>query len=423
MIAIRLDLPMASISRRTALAALLTTAPMLLAGCDLGRTAITPGAASATPSGVKTGSPAASPAVASVGSLGSGEFGPTGKHWPSRTPAPTDTFDFTVEVNPTWAAIADGIKQAIARAPKGKTRVLVKPGVLPGFGAGSSKPPVLKGVGKTGLPYRVLVMPRDGVGTVTFADSLRFDLVAGVSFVGFWLFPNSMVLSGVQDFAWAWSKGQAFNISSNSAVVTSDVELVECVTADARLIDADTWAFRTGGQPYINVSVVGCYLAPSYKAAGSSAHCDTLQLSGNEAKTGLVFRDTVIFSSTNAGFIPSGGADDVLFDHCLFVGGDRMLVRYPLPAGANAFTSGYPAAINGVGSVDVMSATNSTFIGNVRGTFKSVQNTKVSATKPPAATSGSFTSDPSLSSIDAAWLESRSPMPSDDRLRAAWAAV
>ena len=70
-----------------------------------------------------------------------------------------------------------------------------------------------------------------------------------------------------------------------------------------------------------------------------------------------------------------------------------------------------------------MSAKNSTFIGNVRGKFLSVENTSVTATNPPAATSGKFTSDPSLSSIDAAWLESRSPMPTDERLRAAWAAL
>lgn len=415
---------MPPISRRTALAALLSAAPVLMAGCGLDRSAATPGAASAS-GATATGSATAtaSPATASLGVLSTAEFGPTGRHWPSRTPALTDTFDFTIEVNATWAAIADGIKQAIAKAPKGKTRVLVKPGVLPGFGAGSSKTPVLKNVGKTGLANRVLVTPRDGVGTVSFADSIRLELVAGVSFVGFWIFPNSMVLSAVQDFAWAWSKGQAFNISSNSAVPTKDVELIECVTPDARLIDADTWAFRTGGQPYENVSAIGCYLAPSYKAAGSSAHCDTLQQSGNELKTGLLIRDSVIFSSTNAGFIPSGGASGVMFDHSLMVGGDRMLLRYPLPAGANAFTSGLPAAINGAGSIDQMSAKNSTFIGNVRGKFLSVENTSVTATNPPAATSGKFTSDPSLSSIDAAWLESRSPMPTDERLRAAWAAL
>lgn len=414
---------MPPISRRTALAALLVTAPVLVAGCAYGRGAQAPGAASSSSTPTAPSSGSAAPAPASTGSLDTAEFGPTGKHWPSRTPALTDTFDVTIEVSPTWKAIAGGIKEANARAPKGKARVLVTPGILPGNGAGSSKTPVLKNVGEADLPYRVLVAPRDGVGTVTFSDSIRLELVAGVSFVGFWLFPNSIVLSAVQDMAWAWSKGQAFNISSNSSIPTKDVELVECITPDARLIDADTWAFRTGGQAYQNISVIGCYLAPSYKADGSSAHCDTLQLSGNETKNGLLFRDTVVFSSTNAGFIPSGGADGVVFEHSLLVGGDRMLSRYPLPAGANAFTSGLPAAINGAGSVDQMSAVDSTFIGNVRGTFKSVKNTRVSAATPPAATSGKFTSDPSLSSIDADWLETRSPMPTDDRLRAAWAGV
>ena len=144
---------MPPISRRTALAALLSAAPVLMAGCGLDRSAATPGAASASGAPHRAARPhTASPATASLGVLSTAEFGPTGRHWPSRTPALTDTFDFTIEVNATWAAIADGIKQAIAKAPKGKTRVLVKPGVLPGFGAGSSKTPVLKNVGKTGLP-------------------------------------------------------------------------------------------------------------------------------------------------------------------------------------------------------------------------------------------------------------------------------
>ncbi len=164
----------------------------------------------------------------------------------------------------------------------------------------------------------------------------------------------------------------------------------------------------------------GCYLAPTYKPDDSSAHCDTLQLSGNSDKEGLLIEDTVLFASTNAGFIPSAGATGVVFDHSLLVGGDRMLERYPLPDGANAFTSGPPAAVNAGGSVDQMSAKDSIFIGGVRGTFLEVENSRSSAEKPPQATGGSFTSDPSLSDIDAGWLEANAPMPTDDRLKQIW---
>jgi hypothetical protein len=407
---------MRELSRRTALSLLIAAPAVAIAGCSADERSAAGGATPATtaPSGVQ-------PSVFSeVGDLSTAEFGPTGTHWPSRTPAPTDQFDVTIEVDAKWSAISAGIAQAIAKSPKGNVRVLVRPGVLGGNGAGSTKTPVIKNVGVVGRPSRALVMPRDGVGTVTFSDSIRIELVRGVSFVGFWLGTRSMVVSAVQDFAWAWSRGQAFNLTSNSTQPTKDVEFVECVTPDARLIDADTWALRSGGQPYSNVSIIGCYLAPSYKNAGSGAHCDTIQLSGDDAMEGLNIRDTVIFSSTNAGLIPSGGATGIVFDHSLVIGSDRMLQRYPLPAGANAFTSGLPAAVNGVGSVDQLSAVDSTFVGNVRGVWKSVEATSTSLAKPPAVTSGSFTSDTSLSSIDGAWIDTRSPFPTDERLKAAW---
>lgn len=409
---------MRDFSRRTALSFLIAAPVVAIAGCA----APAPTTAPTTPASTTPASPSqAQPSiVAGGGDLATGEFGPTGQNWPTRTPAPDAAFDQSVEVDAEWTAIAGGIAQAIAKSPDGDVRVLVRPGVLTGNGAGSTKESVIKDVGVAGRASRVLVMPRDGVGSVTFQDSIRIELVRGVSFVGFWLGTKSMVVSAVQDFAWAWSRGQAFNITSNSSEPTTDVEFVECVTPDARLVDADTWAFRTGGQPYTNISVVGCYVAPSYKNDGSGAHCDTIQLSGDDPMEGLVFRDTVIFSSTNAGLIPSGGATGVVFDHSLVIGGDRMLERYPLPAGANAFTSGPPAAVNGVGSVDQLSAVDSTFVGNVRGTWKSVESSTVSLAKPPEATSGSFTSDTSLSSIDAAWIDSKTPYPTDDRLKAAW---
>lgn len=347
-------------------------------------------------------------------------FGPTGMHWPSRTPRPYDAFDASVECECSWDAIAEAITAVDAAAPDGAARVLVRPGTLPGDGAGSTSEAVLQGIGRGGRASRVLVIPRDGTGSVTLDGSIRIDAVVGVAFAGFWSFPRSVVLTSTQDFAWAWSKGQAFNITSGGSGPSDDVELVECVTPEASSGDADTWAFRTADNPYSNISVRGCYLAPTYKSDDSSAHCDTLQLSGNSDKEGLVLEDTVLFASTNAGFIPSAGATGVVFDHSLLVGGDRMLERYPLPDGANDFTSGLPAAVNAAGSVDQMSAKDSVFVGGVRGTFLEVENSRTSAAEPPKATSGSFTSDPSLREIDAEWLETNAPMPTDERLAQIW---
>lgn len=347
-------------------------------------------------------------------------FGPTGHRWPSRTPHAYDAFDASVECDCSWEAIAAAIVAVDEAAPDGSARVLVRPGNLRGGGAGSTSEPVLADIGREGRASRVLVIPRDGVESVKIEGSLRLNALVGVAFAGFWTFPESLVLTSTRDFAWAWSKGQAFNISSGDSGPSESTELVECVTPEAAEGDADTWAFRTGANPYRDIAVRGCYLAPTYKAEDSESHCDTLQLSGDADKEGLLIEGTVLFSSTNAGFIPTAEAKDIVFDRSLLVGGDRMLERYPLPRGANAFTSGPPSVVNAAKSVDQMSAKDSVFIGHVRGTFANVENSIISANDAPNATVGAFRPDPSLAEIDAEWLDEKAPMPTDDRLREIW---
>lgn len=403
---------MNDISRRTA-ATLLAGAPVLaLLGCTAPR---------ARPqTAVPTTQPASWITLAKPAPASAPEYGPTGAHWPARTPQPGEKLNLSIEVDCSWSAIASAITTAVAKQPKGKVAILVRPGILPGFGAGSTAKPVLKGVGAKGRPYRILVTPRDGAGTVTHSDSLRLELVSGVSFVGFWPFPNSVVISACTDVSWAWSKVQALNITANSSAPTDGIDLVECVTPQAQLKDSDTWGFRTVDQSMTNISMIGCYVSPSYKAAASSAHCDSLQLSGSLPVTGLTIQDTVIFASTNAGVIPSGGSTGILFDHSLVVGGDKMLLRYPLPDGANAFTSGYPLAVNGTGSVDQLSSVSSIFLGGVQGTWLNVEDTQVSGKTQPRTTSGAFTVDSALSTVDGEWLDARTTNPTDAVLRAIW---
>lgn len=409
---------MPEVSRRILLASALAV-PLLVAGCsptpepDAAPTGDVPTDDAPTDGG---------PAVDTASLTTLVPFGPTGAHWPSRTPTRREKFEFVVDVDPTWAAIADGITRANNAGAAKRAVVRIRPGVLPGYGAGSTSTSVLKNVGKLGRKTRVLVVPRDGVGTVTLAASIRLEMVRGVSFVGIWGFPYSAVFSAAQDFAWAWSKGQAFNITANSNEPTTDVELVECVTPDARLNDQDVWGFRTAGQTMTGVSVIGCYVAPSYKAAGSSAHCDTLQLSGTHAASKVLIKDSALFASTNAAVIPFDRASDVVFDHTLVVGGDRMLQRFPLPEGANAFTSGYPSAVNGSGTTDILSAVNSTFLGPVRGTWKSVVGSTVSTASLPASSAGAFVSDLTLAAATAELLDQMAPVPTDAQLLAMWKA-
>lgn len=405
-------------SRRAALSLMIAVPALTLAACTRTQNRAVEPTPSSTP---RTGVPASlRTAAVPSGALAAAVFGPNGGHWPTRTPRASDKFDLVVEAECTWADIARAISFVTERTPNGKGLVLVKPGILPGNGAGSSSAPVLQLVGALGRPYRVLVAPRDGVGSITHSASMRIDRVRGVAFMGFWPFPNSLVLSSVEDVAWGWSKGQAFNITAGAGGPARGIELVECVTPDARMTESDAWAFRTAGNLLEDVSVVGSYIAPSYKPAGSSAHCDTLQLSGDHAQNRVTLTDSVLFASTNAGFIPSSLATAVAFNHTLIVASDRMLQRYALPAGANAFTSGVPAAVNGTGTVGLLSATDSTFVGALQGTWASIQNTTVSGNRTAAPASGSVQIDSSLSRIDAGWLEARTPMPTDDRLRAIW---
>ncbi|NII69454.1 hypothetical protein [Microbacterium ulmi] len=414
---------MREISRRMAFAYIAGSAAGLLAACssperpEAGRSSPTP---TPTATDATAGVPTSLGGAQEIGAAAA--FGPTGAHWPTRTPRGTDAFDVVAEAECSWPDIRRAIAFVDEKARGGTGVVLVRPGTLPGSGAGSSSRPVLEVVGSAGRAHRILVAPRDGVGTVAFGESIRIDRVLGVAFVGFWTYPYSVALTGVQDFAWAWSKGQAFNVTSGRTGEANDVELVECVTPDALVTDSDAWAFRAAGNAYSGIQVVGCYIAPSYKPAGSQAHCDTLQLSGDRPQARITLTDTALFASTNAGFIPSGLASEVLFDHSLLVGGDRMLQRYALPAGANAFTSGYPAAVNGSGTTGVLSARDSLFIGGVKGAWATVENSSVSDRAGTVAASGGFRSDPSLASIDAAWLERMAPTPTDDRLRAIWGA-
>lgn len=345
-------------------------------------------------------------------------FGPNGSHWPSRTPRPTDTFDRTIECDCSWTAIANAITTLRTVAPNGNVRILVRPGRLTGNGAGSSSRPVLQGVGQTGRGRRILIMPRDGSASVSFDASVRLDRVMGVSFVGFWTFPSSLVLTGVSDFAWAWSKGRAFNVSSNETGAVSNVEFVECVTPESQLTESDAWATRTAGSTVTDLSIIGCYIASMYKPAGSSAHLDTYQLSGTHALRNVVMKDTVIFASTNAAFIPTEIASGVRFEHSLVVAGSRMLQRYPLPSGAYS-SGGWPLAANGSGTNGVLSARDSIMIGSVPGVWASVENSFTSATTA-YSNSGGWTSDPTLSNVDSAWLEQRTPTPTDEYLRAIW---
>lgn len=375
-----------------------------------------------------TGSVAASTAPVNPNPGGSAgrvaSYGANGSHWPSRTARPGDNFTSSVEVNCDWISISQAIQDAAARFPGGNCEVVVRPGTLGGNGAGSTSTPVLQNIGATGRATRILVRPRDGAFSIKHTASARIHNVAGVSFVGFcpWglgvaeASSFGVVLTNCKDTSWAWSKTRFANITT-SAGTTDGVELVECVAPLQGARDDDRSAFRNGdgGNTY-NVFLDGCYLAGTYKADGSSAHCDTLQLSGPGVFENVDFRDCALFGSTNATYITTEYTSGDLI-HTALIGGLRTALRYPVGSDRSQFING-PVAFNGAPTN--YTASDSTLLtGKVVPVFTSVTDSKTAVTAPTPK-SGAWTVDSGLFDT-VAKIDAAIPFPTDARLQSIWA--
>lgn len=355
-------------------------------------------------------------------------YGPNGSHYPTRTPRVEDTagWDYDPLVECTWTAIGQAITTAAAQYPNGKCRIRVKRGTLGGNGAGSTSTPVLQNLGGANRQTRILVVPDEGVFSITHTASARIHNVTGVTFLGFcpWGLGVAepaafgVVLTNCIDSAWAWSKTRFANITT-TAGTTDGVELIECVAPLQGARDDDRMAFRngSGGNTY-NVFVDGCYIAGTYKADGSSAHCDTLQLSGAGVFQGINFRDSALFGSTNATYITTGATTGSL-RHTALIGGFRTALRYPVGADRSQFING-PVAFNGA-PADYTASDSTLLVGKVVPVFTSVADSKTAVTAPTPK-SGTWTVDAGLFDT-AAKIDAAIPFPTDARLQSFWAAV
>jgi hypothetical protein len=354
-------------------------------------------------------------------------YGPTGAHWPSRTPAPAAAFDWVVDVDPTWTAIAAAITTATTQHSTGKVKIRVKPGALPaGVGAGSTSKPAIEAVGALNRPWRILVTPRDGWGTVTGSGGYSLRAVKGVSFVGFDLIDSTVLVRDSHDVALAWSTFAYLNLTANRDAVTG-VEFVECVLPDQLDIDnADRMAFRVAnGYSIDGVTMSGCYVAPAYKPAGSTMHCDTLQVSGGAVRN-LAFVDSMFFQSSSQvlQFETTAG---VAFTKTALLGGRRGSGRYPfgpdrhVNVGQNTVWGKTTTGITFSDSV-VLGSINSREVS-----VASATNTIVSHLPAVAPTQGSYTVDSTYANLEtpvpAAWLDQNSPMPDRARLTQVWAGL
>ncbi|MCC2034044.1 hypothetical protein [Microbacterium allomyrinae] len=370
----------------------------------------------------------------------SGLFGPDGSHWPARTPRPDDTFGSVVEVDASWPAIAQAIASAVSAHPAGKVKIAVRPGAFAvGRGAQSSDAGVLANVGATGRPWRVLVVPRDGWGTVTASGSLdtadsqgyAFVGIAGIALMGFDFTRQAVLLRNSTDVAIGWSTFGQLNITANATIDVSDIELVECVLPDQVNSETDRMAFRIANDFSISgVRMRGCYVAPAYKAGGSSSHCDTLQTSrssGSGTHRDLSFEDTVFFQSSSQ-VLMFENTSSVTLSHVAVLGGLRGTDRYPLAAGRHVMTAENALHARTDDPVEGVVAIRSTLLGSITAwRFASVDDTTVSKSTSAPVASGAFTVDDDYADRTAPlgedWYAANCPVPSPARLRVIWAGI
>jgi hypothetical protein len=326
-----------------------------------------------------------------------------------------------VNVACTWAAIGAAIKAA----GSGNTIIKVAPGTLPGNGMNATSKEVLTQLGSVSRSNRILVTAANGWGSVKTSGSVRISLCGGITFdlIDF-TNQNGILLSGCTDVALSRCRGSHFGVYGVDGYPAQQIELVECVTPVGITTSDDAWAFRTssGSNAGIDgVDLVGCYVAAYRRPAGSTAHEDSLQLSGtgNNTYGNIALTDTVIFSANNSAF-QIGSGYNLSLDHSLLIGNGALAkLRYPDLSSADNDLSG-AKAING-GGYGGMSATDSIMIGSFAGpTWNSVSNTRVNSPSATRPTSGAWTQDTSLAKWGIADLNSNCPNPTDALLASIW---
>jgi hypothetical protein len=353
-------------------------------------------------------------------------FGPNGTHWPELLPTPflyDTSVPHVIDVDCTWTAIRNALAAVTPAQAAAGVLIRVAPGALPGNGSGSTSTPVLQNLGSTAWTKRVTVAPRDGYGTVTIGivNSLgaRIHNVHGVCFAGFVAYalrPSACINSAI-----AWTKVTFWlGVSAATNLNSSNMELVEVVMPNASVRDTDTAesATSTNGTTS-NFRFTGCYFAPSYRSNGS-AHTDTFQFFGSSAYSNMVFKDTVLFSSSNCA-IQTGDLDGLQIIHCYIAAEAPALSRYPFPSG---YTPPNPLDVTktfngGGGNFQVY---DSIFIGRMpysTSPWSVVSNTRITeaVSLAPGAT-GAWTVDPTLATSTPE--DFNIPVPTDAYLAGIW---
>jgi len=295
-------------------------------------------------------------------------FGPNGTHWPNLISTPfiyDNDIPNKIIVDADWDSIKKGIEGITDVMANEGAIVLVRPGTLVGNGAGGGSKAVLRELGSLDWKKRITLAPLNGYGSVSITGGAKFYLLYKIAIAGF-IF-DSVKIQGCSHSALAWCKVTGWSAYyGEDDVITENVEIVELVHPDSKVLSGDTADAFSAGGPLRNIVFEGCYYAPRYfefPYTGAKPHTDTLQFSsvgGGGEPTDISFVDTALFASNNAS-LQTGGINKLLIDHSYIVSGSTSLARYPhLSGGATEATKN---AINGSGKNFI--ARNSVIIGGI----------------------------------------------------------
>jgi chitodextrinase len=364
-------------------------------------------------------------------------YGPSGTFYPRDTPDIRTGNGYTIypAASCSWSAVNTVLRALTASQIAAGAVISIPPGTL---AAGTSD--ALDSYSNTATK-RVLIVARDGWGSVTTASGTTFTNITGVVVMGI-KYTTCQVKAG-KNFGLAWSsmEGNYFSMNGTSSGAIVNCTLDElCHARDTILKNSDTSQMQSSnGNGITGVVIRGSYYGPTWMidgdydhgnepnaADGDFPHTDSLQFAGNPIASDITFINTAIFASHTSGII-SNGVTNMKFDKCFMVGGaSRVTVagRHPfLPGGG-----GYPGAKEGAGYQKTFLGTfvnaqakDSIFIGSIAKGFTTVTNTKVSPTPTYNPTSGSWTSVPAMSSwVNSDYIAQGCPKPTTASLKEAW---
>lgn len=270
-------------------------------------------------------------------------FGPNGTHYPENLPWLGDTAATDLEVDSSWAAISAAVASLSASQVAAGAVIRVRPGTIEGSGFGSSREPVLSGLGDASWSRNVLICPRDGYGSVAVTKGARIDKCSRLSLFGIGGPDAGLVLTECTDFQLGWSQWSAMGITRGG----ERIDLYEIVLGFRRNAE-DTFGIRpTDSNRMTDINRYGCAFGPSVKPDGDKAHCDTAQLegTGNGEFGPFLSYDCVDYGSSNAAMLLHTSVTRAEYHHSMILAEELPWTIYPLAAGdyrgkPNAFAGG-----------------------------------------------------------------------------------